>query len=797
MNVLDCNYLFIHGGYLNKAHEVETNGNGANWKSKIKKYIVPVTLLVILTIIISWIAYQRVLIQVNIGPGWDTFAFLANAMDFAGKGFGYAEFDRPPFLSFLTSIPFRLGYTNEATIFFVDGILFVFGVVGLYLFLKLRFDSIQSFLGALLFASFPVILSWVGLGYTDVASVSFSIWALYLLVLAVKKDSRFFYLSFPVAMMAFLTRYTAGLILFPILFYILISGRYLQNFKNMVIGVIGSFIVLIPFLILNNEKLGDPFTPFFSFFAGSETSGLESIAYQPNPFYYLVNLSSYISKDSTFSMWLVYIIVFIIIIGIVLYLYDIFKLELMKRRVKGHISKIFNIERTSTKIQAVIFLIFLVLFIGTFNRVSYMTSELIFFVLGFSAFILLKDVKIKDVEIDLLFLSWFMTYFIFHSTFAVKVDRYFITMAPAFSYFVILGISEISNKLRLKIKNVNLTSWVVSLVLVLMLLSSTTSYLYAMPDKEDYIVKDSKITSEWFSKYDPDYKSKLIYSDVWPTFSWYLGTDIKPMPFFKDNKAFNHELEKYNVDYYLTVYGNRSLTSYDQVGQFGTVSVYKKNLTKFENKPLMLYIGKNWQNYLEDVLGFKAFVINGLSKEYGSKSYNQKIMNEAMFLDDYSLDELKKYDALFLYNFAWHDQRKAENLILNYVKDGGTVVIDLSGNLDGIYYGVDKSIFLDTLITRKSLNANPKIRINPKLGNESSNFSPFISEDGGIWYGANYESFGENKIENLVTADGKILIGVQRVGKGRIIWIGYNLVWHAFIGENVGERKLIQDIIFR
>jgi 4-amino-4-deoxy-L-arabinose transferase-like glycosyltransferase len=797
LNVLDCNYLFIHGGYLNKAHEVETNGNGANWKSKIKKYIVPVTLLVILTIIISWIAYQRVLIQVNIGPGWDTFAFLANAMDFAGKGFGYAEFDRPPFLSFLTSIPFRLGYTNEATIFFVDGILFVFGVVGLYLFLKLRFDSIQSFLGALLFASFPVILSWVGLGYTDVASVSFSIWALYLLVLAVKKDSRFFYLSFPVAMMAFLTRYTAGLILFPILFYILISGRYLQNFKNMVIGVIGSFIVLIPFLILNNEKLGDPFTPFFSFFAGSETSGLESIAYQPNPFYYLVNLSSYISKDSTFSMWLVYIIVFIIIIGIVLYLYDIFKLELMKRRVKGHISKIFNIERTSTKIQAVIFLIFLVLFIGTFNRVSYMTSELIFFVLGFSAFILLKDVKIKDVEIDLLFLSWFMTYFIFHSTFAVKVDRYFITMAPAFSYFVILGISEISNKLRLKIKNVNLTSWVVSLVLVLMLLSSTTSYLYAMPDKEDYIVKDSKITSEWFSKYDPDYKSKLIYSDVWPTFSWYLGTDIKPMPFFKDNKAFNHELEKYNVDYYLTVYGNRSLTSYDQVGQFGTVSVYKKNLTKFENKPLMLYIGKNWQNYLEDVLGFKAFVINGLSKEYGSKSYNQKIMNEAMFLDDYSLDELKKYDALFLYNFAWHDQRKAENLILNYVKDGGTVVIDLSGNLDGIYYGVDKSIFLDTLITRKSLNANPKIRINPKLGNESSNFSPFISEDGGIWYGANYESFGENKIENLVTADGKILIGVQRVGKGRIIWIGYNLVWHAFIGENVGERKLIQDIIFR
>ncbi|GAB4312148.1 MAG: hypothetical protein Kow0019_10930 [Methanobacteriaceae archaeon] len=779
---------------MNKSHEPENSGNDNSWKLKIRKYIVPVTLLVILTVIVSWIAYQRVLIQINIGPGWDTYAFLANAMEFAGKGFGYAEFDRPPFLSFLTSIPFRLGYTDESTIFFVDGCLFVFGVVGLYLFLKIRFDSIESFLGALLFSSFPVILSWVGVGYTDVASVSLSIWALYLMVLAVEKDSRFFYLSFPVAMMAFLTRYTAGLILFPILFYILISGRYLQNFKKIVLGIITSFVVLIPFLILNNEKFGDPITPFLGFFAGSESSGIESIAYQPNPFYYLMNLSSYITKDPTLGNWLVYVIAFMIVVGIIIYIYDIIKMKMLKRKVKGHVSKILNIERTSTKIKVLLFIIFLFLFIGSFNRVSYMASELIFLVLGFSGFIVLKDMNIKNLEIDLLFLSWFMTYFIFHSTFAVKVDRYFITMAPAFVYFVILGISEISNKF--KIKNLNLVSWVLSLILILIVLSSTFSYIHAFTDKPDYIVKDSKTTSEWFKNYDPDYKSKLIYSDLWPTFSWYLKTDVKPMPFFKDNRAFNHELQKYDVDYYLTVYGNRNLTSYEKVGQFGTVTVFKKNPNEYENKPVMLYIGKNWQNYLEDVLGFKAYVLNGLSKEYGSKRYDQKIMNEALFLDDYSLDELKKYETIFLYNFAWHDQKKAENLILNYVKSGGTVVIDLSSNLDGVYYGLDKSVFLDTLITRKSMDENPKIWINRKLGNESSKFSPFISEDGGIWYGANYESFGDNKIESLVTADGKTLIGIQRVGKGKIIWIGYNFVWHAFISENYDEKGLIQKVIF-
>ena len=35
--------------------------------------------------------------------------------------------------------------------------------------------------------------------------------------------------------------------------------------------------------------------------------------------------------------------------------------------------------------------------------------------------------------------------------------------------------------------------------------------------------------------YDPNYKNKNIYSDLWPNFSWYLKTNVKPVPIFKDN----------------------------------------------------------------------------------------------------------------------------------------------------------------------------------------------------------------------------------------------------------------------
>ena len=157
------------------------------------------------------------------GPVSDSFDFLSNALVFAGQGYGYSDLLRPPFFSFIISLFFRIGYISTNTIFVLDGVLFVFGVIGMFLLLKLRFNDLESFLGGLLYATFPVVLIILGFGFSDLASVSFTIWSLYFMILAVKKDSRFFYLAFPFAMLAFLTRYNSGLLIFPIFLYILIN----------------------------------------------------------------------------------------------------------------------------------------------------------------------------------------------------------------------------------------------------------------------------------------------------------------------------------------------------------------------------------------------------------------------------------------------------------------------------------------------------------------------------------------------------------------------------------------------
>lgn len=753
----------------------------------IKNYIVPCVLLVILAVIVSWITYYRIKIQINVGPGWDTYAFLANALEFAGRGIGYTELERPPFLSLLTSIIFRLGYIDETVIFFVDGALFVFGVIGLYLFLKLRFDTIQSFLGALLFASFPIVLEWVGTGYTDIASVSFSIWALYLTVLAVKKDSRFFYLSFPLAMLALFTRFTAGFIIFPIILYIIMGGKYLKDFKNMVGGVFAAIIVAIPFLAYFYSVFGDPFFPFSATLTLTEVLPAEKVSYVTDSLYYIKNIPSYIIAQNFSYHWIVYVIILIILIGAILYLISIIKTELMRSRVKKGIYDALNIQRKHTRIKLVIALFLLVIFILTFGRISYIVSDLLFLSLSYLAYNLLKSSKAK-IDIDLLFLMWFVAYFTFHSSYGVKVDRYFVTMAPAFSYFIVLGLSEITDLLKVKVKNINLTSWILSIILIFMVLSSAIAFIHDMPQKKDYLVGDSMVTSNWFEKYEPNYKTKIVYSDLWPVFSWYLKDDVKTMPLFNDTRAFGHELEKYNADYYFTLRKNLTLTSYDKVATFGSVIVYKKNSTKIGNKPRMLYIGKNWNRYMDDVVGFKAFLIHELLGD------GRFPVGKSMYIDNYSLNELKKYPYVLLYNFKWHDQKKAENLIRGYVESGETVVIDASGNLEGVSYNLDNSVFLNTLIIKKTLPTNPKIWISPKLNKQNINFSPFIS-DSQTWSGATYEPYGENKIENLVTANGDTLIGVQKVGKGEIIWIGFNFVWHAFHLGNSQEKKLIQKAL--
>ena len=142
-----------------------------------------VILLVFMILYTSILVYNQKIIGINY---WDIFVYLNNAMLFSNINIG-SQLSVPPVLSLIVAIPFRLGFISETTLFVVSGIFFILLVTIIYLLFNERFTPIVSFIGSLFFSMLSLIVSWSVSGSTDIPSLAFSILALYLTILGVKK----------------------------------------------------------------------------------------------------------------------------------------------------------------------------------------------------------------------------------------------------------------------------------------------------------------------------------------------------------------------------------------------------------------------------------------------------------------------------------------------------------------------------------------------------------------------------------------------------------------------------------
>jgi hypothetical protein len=106
----------------------------------------------------------------------------------------------------------------------------------------------------------------------------------------------------------------------------------------------------------------------------------------------------------------------------------------------------------------------------------------------------------------------------------------------------------------------------------------------------------------------------------------------------------------------------------------------------------------------------------------------------------------------------------------------------------------------DTVIRRESLPRDARIAVGPVLTERDPRLAtiaaaPFVNESGGTWYGADYAPLpGSPELEVLATVGGRPAVALRRIGAGRVYWIGYNLVWHAYLTGNEDERALISAV---
>lgn len=544
----------------------------------------PLVVLTIITLIISvFISTVQIMIGVNY---FDVFTDLNVALNYAGVVNSDAHLlHRPPFLPFLTSLVFRAGFISSNVIIILDAVLFVFGVIGLYLLFKQRFNEIQSFAGCLIFISLPLVFSWAASGSTDVPAISFSIWTIYFMVIGLKKDPKYLYLVFPMFVLAILTRYTAALLIAPLLLYLIIDTNFLKNIVKPVKHMFIALGITIPFLIYGYFK-----TTYISYFILLITNsiftgasfGLGDAAYNTDNLYYLHNLLKYISIGPIKGAYcqivspsqgipsiLSYLTLLLVLCGLGIYIYTI-----IENRIKQ-----FDKSKSWDIIHATLLAVLLISSVVSFFYASYIVTDVILFFTCLLIYKVFGNKENEKLKMDLLFLSWFFTFLIMHSVISLKVDRYFITVTPALAYFIILGLSVLVERYKYKIKNQNLKTWgLYAIIGLIFLTSSTVTFIGHTPNT--CLIKYVEPTTQWLEEYDPDYHDKIIISDYSPAVAWtmkkYVITGV--IKNYRDDDDFSSMLIDSNAEYYVDVFSEEkpTLRGYRMIKETGLIAVYQK-----------------------------------------------------------------------------------------------------------------------------------------------------------------------------------------------------------------------------
>ena len=133
-------------------------------------------------------------------------------------------------------------------------------------------------------------------------------------------------------------------------------------------------------------------------------------------------------------------------------------------------------------------------------------------------------------------------------------------------------------------------------IFVLVILLSTFFYLTSIPEANEYtktLNNNIEEASYWLMNYDSNYKSEVIYSDLWPNSGWFLQTNVQKMPQFLNNKAYYNNLKDYkpteqdseaandflvlnNAYYYFSFRNWTNLHNYVPIKKFGFVTIYKR-----------------------------------------------------------------------------------------------------------------------------------------------------------------------------------------------------------------------------
>ena len=166
------------------------------------------------------------------------------------------------------------------------------------------------------------------------------------------------------------------------------------------------------------------------------------------------------------------------------------------------------------------------------------------------------------------------------------------------------------------------------------------------------------------------------------------------------------------------------------------------------------------------------------------------------FVDSYSLEELERFDTVFLYSYQYRDREKAFDLLSRYVKGGGNLLWETHGSPDEVADLPEPAVVSrtenGTLDETWVLDPESAIGRGVNVGDFNAS-----SYEGGPWgISAAKRDDVRGWATPILEQDGQVLLASGEYGQGRVVWSGFNLPYHmTYQGKNVQEAKLFQQAL--
>ena len=167
---------------------------------------------------------------------------------------------------------------------------------------------------------------------------------------------------------------------------------------------------------------------------------------------------------------------------------------------------------------------------------------------------------------------------------------------------------------------------------------------------------------------------------------------------------------------------------------------------------------------------------------------------ESPYVDDYTAAQLARYPALILLGYRYHDQSRAWRLLDDYVRAGGALYVETGWQYVDPDWNLGSpapSILPVGELRWGALDPTAPVLV---TGSAASGWGSMAYGSAGAGWGASSAGSVRAGAENLVSVGGRVVVARAKIGRGRVVWSGMNLIAHDAGAGSTTEDGFVVDL---